>query len=177
MNDVTVLDLSPEMLGKYSRAGTQVIAGDLFKTNFEKSSFDSIVFAGLLHHVAEIGWLQSEKRVQLALHRAHEWLRPNGRVFIVEYCPHIAWYPIQRALLPITKLFLKAYGQPIVVMHTRRFYASTLARIFHEDADVKAIKPKGYRNWSLFPIFLGISWLKLPLIIYPKMHLFISTKH
>ena len=177
VNAVTVLDLSPEMLDKYAPAEARAIAGDLFNTDFAESSFDSIVFAGLLHHTAEVGWHQSENRVRLALRRACRWLRPNGRVFILEYCPHIGWYPIQRALFPFTKMFLKIYGQPMVVMHTRRFYERTLVQIFREDVDVEAIKPNGYRNWSLFPIFLGISWLKLPLIVYPKMHIFIATKH
>lgn len=169
---LSALDLSGEMLRRYAPPGVTPVVGDLYEKDFPAGSFDAVVFSGVLHHVARGGWRECRDRIETALARARRWLIPGGRVFIVEYCPAPAWMPLQRLALPLTRLFLRLIGQPLVVMHERAFYEGALARAGFARVTTRPIAAPGASNWEWFPVFMGVRWLKLPLKVYPKMHLF-----
>lgn len=177
METVTVLDLSPRMLETYGAgSGVTPVVGDLFTQHFEAARFDTVVFALILHHVAQGGWRASEGRIVEALSRATRWLRPGGRMFVLEYCPHPAWMPLQRAALPATRRFLKVVGQPLVVMHPRSFYERNLSRVGLSEIRGEPIAPPGFDEWAWFPVFMATPWLRMPVKLYPKMHLFAARK-
>jgi hypothetical protein len=169
LSSLTVLDLSSEMLKTYCPENAIGVVGDLYHHEFSAGSFDSIVFPLMLHHTPRGNWRSCESRVEEAIDRAKPWLRENGRVVILEYCPHPAWSPVQRALLPLTKWFLSRNKQPLVVMYTRAFYQRVLGERFGS-SDAHLVNPEGfnYRKW--YPIFMSIRWLRMPLAIYPKLH-------
>jgi SAM-dependent methyltransferase len=175
VTDISVLDLSAEMAKTYAPAGAKITIGDLYAADFPERSFDSIVFSLLLHHVAQGNWAECERRIQDALSRAKRWLAPGGTVFILEYCPHPAWQPVQRLALPATGLLLRAIGQPLVVMHSRAFYEETLRAGGYSDIRARRIAPAGIDEWTWFPVFMAAPALKMPLKFYPKMHLITGT--
>jgi hypothetical protein len=166
---LTVLDLSPEMLKTYCPENAIGVVGDLYDHQFPDESFDSIVFPLMLHHTPQGSWHSCEARIEDALDRIRPWLREGGHVFILEYCPHPAWSPVQRALLPLTKWFLARFRQPLVVMFTRAFYQRLLNERFGS-SEAHRVDPDGFNYWKWYPIFMSIRWLRMPLAIYPKLH-------
>lgn len=171
MTSCSVLDLSAEMAKTYAPAGSSLVVGDLYGTEFPADGFDSAVFSLLLHHVARGGWTECRGRVSDALARARRWLAPGGAVFILEYCPHPAWQPLQRLALPLTRLFLRALGQPLVVMHEAAFYEDALRAAGFVDVRSRRIAPDGADENAWFPVFMAAPRLKMPVRFYPKMHL------
>ena len=174
ITSLSVLDLSGEMLKVYCPERAETIVGDLYTHEFAPKSFDSVVFPLMLHHTPQGNWRSCEARIQEAVQRAHRWLKPGGRVFIVEYCPHPAWYLVQRGLLPMTRRFLAAFKQPMVVMYTRAFYEKVLREEFG-NGEGHRIAPDGFNYWMWYPIFMSIRWLKMPFALYPRMHIFAAT--
>lgn len=168
---LTVLDLSPEMLKEYCPERAKGIIGDVYDHDFEPSSFDTIVFPLMLHHTPKGNWRSCEARVEQAVSRAQGWLRPQGRLVVLEYCPNPGWMPVQRAALPITKWFLRRFGQPLVAMYSRGFYQRLLTDRFGS-CESTLIDPEGFNYWNWYPVFMSIRWLRLPLAIYPKLHVF-----
>ena len=175
LTELVCLDLSDAMLDAYAPKGAARVVGDLYEADFPPASFDSVAFTLILHHVARGGWRECEARVAEALVRARRWLKPGGRLFILEYCPHAAWMPLQRLLLPLTRLFLRLAGQPLVVMHDRGFYARALAAAGFSSVELRRIDPPGTSSWTWFPVFMAVRWLKLPLGVYPKMNVIIAS--
>lgn len=169
IESLTVLDLSVEMLKAYCPEGAHSVIGDLYTYEFAAQSFDSVVFPLILHHTAQGSWRSSEQRIEEAMRRAHRWLKPGGHVYIMEYCPHPGWYPVQRALLPVTRRFLRFFEQPLVVMYTRSFYERVLTGTFGS-CEIHQIAPEGFNYWTWYPVFMSIRWLRLPFAVYPKLH-------
>lgn len=174
INDLTVLDLSTEMLNAYCPDGARRVEGDLYEIEFPARSFDTVVFPLMLHHTPRGGWRSCTARIDQAFERATRWTRPGGQVLIIEYCPHPVWWPVQRVMLPATRQFLAAFGQPLVVMYTRRFYEGRLRRHFDRVA-VERVRPPGFNYWTWYPIFMSVGWLRMPLALYPKLHIFRAT--
>jgi Methyltransferase domain len=174
LRELTVLDLSERMLNAYCPAGARAMKGDLYALDFAPATFDSIVFPMLLHHTARGGWRESVGRVVEAVERARSWLDAGGRLFIVEWCPNGAWYAAERAFLPLTRLFLKRIGQPLVIAHPRWFHERLLGRHFAR-VEAMRVSPPGFRWSATFPLFLNTPWLRMPFFVYPKMYLFSAT--
>jgi hypothetical protein len=175
LESLTVLDLSEQMLSAYTPDGALAVVGDLYEHDFPAASFDAVVFPLMLHHVAEGSWRSCRHRVERAVERAAGWVAPGGRLHVLEYCPHPAWNPLQIALLPLTRRLLGAFGQPLVVMHTRAFYERLLGREVGACQTLR-IAPAGFDWWSWYPVFMSIRWLRLPFALYPKLHLFSAVK-
>lgn len=176
LKELTVLDLSENMLKSYAPPGCRAVAGDLYEASFQEGGFDTVVFSLVLHHVARGGWGECERRVDEAIKRACRWVRPGGKIHILEYCPHPFWMPVQRLGLPLTKLLLRIVKQPLVVMQPRRFYEKILSRAGLVEIETRRILPPGYNEWAWFPVFMAVGWFKMPVKIYPKMHIFTGTK-
>jgi len=176
LSELTVMDVSEQMLQSYAPAGSKAAVGDLYSIDLPAASFDSVVFSLILHHVAQGDWAQTRERVRSALARAFQWLKPGGKVFIIEACPAPAWMLPQRLLLPFTKLFLKAVSQPLVVMHERAFYENTLSELGFSRIEARRVMAPGTSDWTWFPVFMAVSWLRMPLKFYPKMHIFTGEK-
>jgi SAM-dependent methyltransferase len=176
LQELTVLDLSESMLKSYAPKEARAVAADLYEVSFNEGEFDTVVFSLVLHHVARGGWGECERRVHDALKRAWRWLKPGGRVYVLEYCPHPLWMPLQRLGLPATKLILKMIKQPLVVMHARGFYERALESAGFVSRQTRRIAPPGFNEWAWFPVFMAVNWLRMPVKIYPKMHIFVSTK-
>ncbi len=174
LKTLTVLDISESMMKSYAPAGSQAIVGDLYSHEFPEKSFDSIVFPLILHHVADKTWTNSEQRVVEAIERAKRWLKPEGNIYILECCPAPAWYPLQRFLLPLTRVFLNLIHQPLVIMHTENFYVRSLKKYFRNSRAIR-IRPRGRDVWMFYPVFMAVSWLRIPYYFFPKYALFIAS--
>src|SRR5262249_51244973 len=119
---MTVVDLSEKMLDAYAPPRASKVLGDFYRCDFGRARFDTIVFPLILHHVAEgegSTWEYCKQRITRAFELARDWIKPGGKVFVMEYCPHRAWVPLQSSLVPVTKRFLRLFGQPLVAMHTK----------------------------------------------------------
>jgi SAM-dependent methyltransferase len=171
LESLTVLDLSAEMLKVYCPDKATGVVGDFYTQEFPEESFDSIVFPLMLHHTPQGNWKSCESRVEEAVERARRWLRKDGQLVILEYCPSPVWLPVQRALLPVTKLFLAGFNQPLVVMYTRSFYERVLTERIGSTWSHR-VNPKGFNYWKWYPIFMSIRWLRMPMALYPKLHVF-----
>jgi SAM-dependent methyltransferase len=174
LESLNVLDLSEPMLQAYCPKGAQGVVGDLYSVAFEPQSFDAVVLPLILHHTPLGGWRMCQRRVEEAVDRASRWLKPEGRLFIVEWCPHPVWYGLERLMLPITRRFLRIFGQPLVVMYARRFYEHVLSARFRS-VEARKVAPDGFNWWGWYPVFMSTPWLKLPFAIYPKMYVFVAT--
>ena len=175
LGSLTVLDLSARMLDAYCPSGGVRMEGDLFDVEFPPASFDTVVFPLVLHHTPLDDWPTSQRRVRDAFARAHRWLRPGGRVVIIEYFSQSTWAAAQRAALPITKRFLRRFGQPLVVMYTQRFYEAALAEQFHT-IEAQRVQPQGFNYWKWYPVFMGVRWLRVPLAVYPRLHVLTALR-
>jgi hypothetical protein len=173
LGSLTVLDLSPEMLKVYCPERAIGVVGDVYQHEFPAESFDSIVFPLMLHHTPRGKWRSCEARIEEAMDRVKPWLREGGHVFILEYCPHPAWSPVQRILLPLTKWFLAKVHQPLVVMYTRAFYQRVLDERFGS-SEAHLVDPEGFNYWKWYPIFMSTRWLRMPLALYPKLHVIVA---
>jgi SAM-dependent methyltransferase len=171
---MTCLDLSSHMLKDYCPDYAEPVVGDLYTHEFPRASFDTVAFSLMLHHTPQGNWAGCEERIREAVRRAHRWLRPGGKVIILEYCPHPAWMLLQRPGLPITRTLLKAFGQPLVVMYPRHFYEEVLNTEFG-NCQAYRMNPDGFDWWAWYPIFMSIRWLKMPFALYPKLHVFTAT--
>jgi hypothetical protein len=175
LESLTVLDLSPEMLKVYCPENATGVVGDFYTLDFPEESFDSIVFPLMLHHTPQGNWRSCEARVELAVERARRWLRKDGQLVILEYCPAPLWLPLQRALLPLTKWFLTTFNQPLVVMYGRSFYERVLAERIGS-AWSQRVDPQGFDYSKWYPVFMSIRWLRMPMALYPKLHIFVAER-
>ena len=169
MTSLTVMDLSPEMLKAYCPDGATGVVGDVYEHDFEPKSFDTIVFPLMLHHTPQGSWKNSEARLERALDRARSWLRDGGHVVILEYCPQPAWMPLQKTAMPATSWFLKTFKQPLVAMYPTSFYDRVMKDRFGT-VEIHKVDPPAFDDSKWYPIFMSIRWLKVPLRIYPKLH-------
>jgi 2-oxoglutarate-Fe(II)-dependent oxygenase superfamily protein/methyltransferase family protein len=169
LKSLTVLDLSNEMLKEYCPQDAVGVVGDLYSHEFPDQSFDTVVFPLMLHHTPEGNWRSCEARIEEAVTRAKRWLREDGQVVILEYCPAPIWVPFERALLPVTRRFLARFGQPLVVMYPQSFYEGVLREQIGPVESVR-IDPEGFDYSKWYPVFMSIRWLRMPMSIYPKLH-------
>jgi hypothetical protein len=169
VRSVTVLDLSARMLDSYCPTGATRVKGDLFEVEFAPGKFDTVVFPLVLHHTPLHNWSTSQRRVRDALARADGWLRAGGKVVIVEYCAQLIWTAAQRGALPATKRFLRRFGQPLVIMQSRRFYESVLAENY-DTVVSQRVDADGFDYSKWYPIFMGVRWLRIPFVLYPRLH-------
>lgn len=178
LGSLTVVDMSEKMLDAYAPPGSKKIRGDFYVCDFEPGKFDTIVFPLILHHVAEgegSTWAFCKRRISDAFALAARWVKPGGSIFVMEYCPHPAWIPIQGALVPVTKRFLRAVGQPLVAMHSRDFYLAELSRASLSPRAV-ALETDGFTWRSWYPLFMATPWLKVPFAVFPKPYVFVGTR-
>jgi Methyltransferase domain len=175
LESLTVLDLSSEMLKVYCPENATGVVGDFYTHDFPEKSFDSIVFPLMLHHTPQGNWRSCEARVEHAVERAQRWLREDGQLVILEYCPSPLWLPLQRALLPLTKSFLTRFDQPLVVMYGRAFYERVLTERIGSVWSQR-VDPKGFNYWKWYPVFMSIRWLRMPMALYPKLHVFVAGR-
>jgi SAM-dependent methyltransferase len=176
LKELVVVDKSRSMLQSYAPQESRPILGDLYSLEFTANRFDTVVFPLMLHHTALGTWRNCEKRIEEALARTHQWLKPGGQVYIVEYCPHIIWYWLEWLLLPLMRLFFTIIGQSLVVMHPGSFFERVLRDRF-VSLETSRIIPPDMNNWSWLPVFLAAPWIKLPFIICPKMYVFMARKN
>ena len=169
VTSLTVMDLSEAMLDVYAPKGATRVVGDLYEQEFPDGSFDTIVFTLMLHHTARGSWEESKERIDEAFRRSSRWLRAGGDIFVLECCPHPAWMLLERVMLPVTFRFLRAFHQPPVAMYSKAFYEARLANSFGSANAVRVDAPD-FNYWKWYPIFMSIRWLRMPLIIYPKLH-------
>lgn len=167
VTELTVLDLSIEMLATYGRDDATVISGDFFEMELEAGSYDTVVFPLMLHHVAQGSWAECEARVRTALARATSLLAPGGDLMIYEYCPSPMLRFAQRLALPLTRKLLARNGQPLVVMHSLAFYREALEAAGGSSA-VVPIPVRPPNPWAWYPIFMSSRWLRIPIGLYPK---------
>lgn len=175
ISSMTVVDVSESMLATYTPEGAIGLVGDLFDLDLAPSSFDSVVFPLMLHHLAAQNWATSLDRLDQAVSIAASCVRDGGRVLIYERCPVTALYQLQRLALPVSKRVLERSGQPLVIMHSLKHYMSVLRRHFRS-VEATSVSTHGMSPWTMYPVFMTSSLLRIPHGLYPRPYV-IKASH
>ena len=77
--------------------------------------------------------------------------------------------PLQKTAMPATSWFLKTFKQPLVAMYPTSFYDRVMKDRFGT-VEIHKVDPPAFDDSKWYPIFMSIRWLKVPLRIYPKLH-------
>lgn len=165
--DLTVADVSEEMLRPHREAGLSTALDDARSLSFPDASFDHVVLPLVLHHITEQSWVAAREEVNKVLAEVRRVLKREGRVWISEFSVSRPVYWAEAVAAPISRLVLGLAGIPLVVMHSTEFYRGALLR--HNFSDVQSYYPDPPdASWRdpIRPI-IGLPWLKVPRGLYP----------
>ncbi|MGB8223836.1 MAG: class I SAM-dependent methyltransferase [Polyangiales bacterium] len=173
--DLTVADVSQEMLRPHREAGITTILNDARALSIADQSFDHVVLPLVLHHITEQSWTAARREVAKVLREAARVLRPGGRIWISEFTVRPSVYWVEAVAAPITKLVLGLAGIPLVVMHSADFYRGLLLRESFVDLTSYYPDPPN-ASWRdpIRPI-IGLPWLRVPRGLYPVRPMVLSA--
>jgi SAM-dependent methyltransferase len=172
--DLTIVDLSPRMLERWSALGYRSVVGDARATPFESASLDHVVFPLVLHHITDGGFRRARREVRRVLVELDRILKPGGRVWISDFSLSTFTYGVEAVAAPITKRLLALAGIPLVVMHPAWFYARELTRAGFVDIDTFRPKPREAPPY-VRPI-IGLDQLIITRRLYPLTPILISAR-
>ncbi len=167
LRSLTVVDLSLEMLRAYEKDGVRTMQADATNLPFDDDSFDHLVFPLILHHIAGSSAGEAQAGVHAALREAHRVLKPGGTVWISEFCVASALYLAELAAVPATRQLLGLIKTPLVVMHSKEFFAEALHERGFSSPAIEQIKAHDASPLDLITPVIGVSILKLPRFLYP----------
>jgi SAM-dependent methyltransferase len=172
---LTVIDASRGMLARWQAAGSTCVQGDALALPFPDAAFDHAVLPLMLHHITERSAAGSRRLVRRALSEAARILRPGGRIWISEFCPPRVVYALELLAAPLTHWALGRLRIPLVIMHSRGFFASTLGELGFAEAQAEAIRPAGAGLFDPIHPVIGLDWLRVPRMLYPVAPTLISA--
>ncbi len=174
--DLTVADVSEEMLRPHREAGLCTALDDARALSFPDASFDHVVLPLVLHHITDQSWVAARREVNKVLAEVRRVLKRGGRVWISEFSVSWTVYCSEAAAAPLTRFVLGLAGIPLVVMHSIDFYRSTLRRQQFDDLQSYYPVPAD-ASWRdpIRPI-IGLPWLKVPRGLYPVRPVVLSAK-
>jgi SAM-dependent methyltransferase len=167
-HDVTVLDVSPAMLGHFAARGATPVEGDARAMPFSGGEFDHVVFPLVLHHITDDSAEQSRANTRRALAEASRVLRPGGSVWIREITTTRLTYWAELLLAPATQWVLARRGVPLVIFHSERFLRQALGSSgFGRVTCTRVPEP---RRWNRVnrPI-IGVPQFVVPEVLLPEM--------
>jgi SAM-dependent methyltransferase len=173
--DLTVVDVSPKMLERWSAAGFRTIEADARQTPFDDESIDHVVFPLILHHVTGGGWSDARRQVARVLQEARRILKSGGRVWISDYSVGPIVYVAERLASVVTRRILSLAGIPLVMMHPQRFYESQLLKLGFSDVSSFRPQPPSTSSLDMVTPVIGLDWLKVPRGLYPVRPVLISA--
>jgi tRNA (cmo5U34)-methyltransferase len=146
--DCHLVDLSQPMLtraeGRIRQVGVASVhmyQGDFRALPFGDSSFDCILAGAVLHH------LRDENDWQVAFKRFHDWLKPNGRIYISD----LAYFEIPDA----QQVMWKRYGEYLESLGGKEYRRKVFEYIDKEDSprslpfQLDLLKSTGFSNYDI----------------------------
>jgi SAM-dependent methyltransferase len=173
--DLTVADVSAEMLRPHREAGLSTALDDARALSFSDASFDHVVLPLVLHHITDQSWIAARREVNKVLAEVRRVLRTGGRVWISEFSVSRPIYWTEALAAPLTRLVLGFADIPLVVMHSAEFYRSALRRESFGDLHSYYPDPPGGRWHDPIRPIIGLPWLKVPRALYPVRPLVLSA--
>lgn len=173
---LTVLDVSEEMLSIYSDTSVRIVQGEARELPFAENSFDHVVLPLVLHHITDSSAGQSpRKNVSKVLLEASKVLKKNGKIWVYEFCLSEPIYHLELALQPLTRYALSIAGIPLVVMHSAGFYYEALRQAGLSEVTMANIQTKQAKATDWIQPIIGFKFLKIPRFLYPIQTILISA--
>lgn len=164
---LVIADLAVAMLLGSRGAQRRPVVCDGQSPPFRESSFDHVVLPLVLHHVTGRTFASAQAGARRLLERVRPLARAGGRLWISDFCCSGAVYSLQRLLTPATRRLLARVGEPLVVMHTARFYRSALADAGWCDVIVEPVRSDGSGPLDTIRPVIAAPWLRVPRFAYP----------
>jgi SAM-dependent methyltransferase len=172
---IVIADLSYAMLAPWSRGETWAVQCDALALPIAPGSCDHVVCSLTLHHVAGTTFKEARAAVGRILAGAATVLKPDGRLWISELCPSPLVYRFEQWLTPVTRLGLRALGEPLVMMHSAEFYLELLRKQGWQSVIADRIESPevGAMDW-VWPV-IAAPWLRIPRALFPLRPILIQA--
>lgn len=158
----TGVDSSLEMLKRGKGSQIQLVCGEATNLAFKESSFDTIFYRSLLHHLAEKNVKRSMRSVKTALREGSNCLKKGGNIIVIEPCLPILLERIERFLFLFLKTFFAMTRQSVVLL----FSVDTLTQALYESGfrEIMIWKESiGEKSaWEWMTPLIGLPFLKIP---------------
>lgn len=174
--EVTVVDLSADMLSHYQELGVELMVGDARSLAVGDNTFDHVVFPLVLHHITDQSGVVARSNVRRALAEARRVLKPGGRIWISEFSVSRPVYAAEILLAPVTSRALGLKGIPLVVMHHADFYQKSLREQGFGDIALKPIQATRASPFDLIQPVIGLPMLRVPRFMYPVTPVLITAR-
>lgn len=139
---ITALDLFLDELpaSHLLPPNVQPLQGSALDIPKAAGSYDGVLMAMLLHHLAGTTPLESLDNATRAIAEAHRVLRPGGRLVIIESCVPAWFYSIEKLLFPAAcASAYKLTGHPATLQYPPQLLASIVSHRFGSAPEVRRI--------------------------------------
>lgn len=167
-SEITVLDVSAEMLSSFETQGARGVLGDGRDMPFSAAQFDHVVFPLVIHHITDGGARGARRNTIRVLKEAHRVLRPHGSVWVREITVPRWAYAIQLASAPLSERVLARFGIPLVILHSNAFLRDALLQTGFGEISEDACSDPRRLNHFVRPV-VGLPQLVVPEAFLPPL--------
>ena len=105
------LDFSITMLRKGDQ-DVDKVCGDAMSLPFHASTFASLMYSSMLHHLTEKRVAETKRRIVVALKEGRRCLKEGGNILIIEPCMSKAAEKLEHTLFFLIKAIFHLFGIP-----------------------------------------------------------------
>lgn len=161
------LDFSLEMLKRGPEKEFQSVCGSALALPFKNTTFNTVLYSSLLHHLLGRRWKDTCRAVRTALLQGHRCLEKGGNVIIIEPCFPKFLERMERFCLFILRAFFYVTGQPDAFIFSRGSLEKFLLDCGYEEIQTWNAG-LAYRNkWKWVSPCIGFPLLKIPQWLNP----------
>ena len=170
------MDLSVGMLSLWSHDKIIKFCADARKLPLQDSSFDTIIFPMILHHIVGESARTAKDGIIDALNEARRTLSQNGIIIIYDFSVSNWIYALEMSLAGMTKRILSLKGIPLVIMHSLDFYDDVLLKTGFINTEKLITKDRSKNYFEIIRPIIGLPWFAIPRGLYPISPLLLLAK-